>query len=184
MLEHGFQEPEAVTPSRSNYTCPAAFPTQTQHRVTGEKPSSCQLVLKKLPFTYSTNTGRWRLSLCMDLSVWQKGRAAPLAKLIPKGWRSRHRASSLKSHQCAALLCPFLGSVWMTGTEKHCGCLRCHEKNQQVQRRHQKKDREKEEQDAGSYFTQVTSKRESPDTTIQRISQDSPSCLKYKRDSK
>lgn len=42
------------------------------------------------------------------------------------------------------------------------------------------KDREKEEQDAGSYFTQVTSKRESPDTTIQKISQDSPSCLKHK----
>lgn len=78
----------------------------------------------------------------------------------------------------AVLRSDFQPDLKAMGAE-YCGCLRCHKKSAGAKKAPEK-DHEKEEQDAGSHFTQMTLKRESPDMTPRKVSQDSPFCLKYK----
>lgn len=84
-MEHGFHEPETVTSARSNYTHPAAFPTQSQHRGgKGKAISSHPLVLKK-PLSHMAPYWKTEIApLCAFVCLAGRKESAP-GKTNPKG---------------------------------------------------------------------------------------------------
>lgn len=84
-MEHAFHEPETVTPARSNYAHPAAFPTQTQHGGDrGKAISSCSPVLKK-SLSHMALYCKTEIAP-LPASGWLAGRReSPPGKTNPKG---------------------------------------------------------------------------------------------------